>query len=243
MLMISVPQLALALAAGGLSTLSPCVLPLLPLVVGGSLQAHRLGPLAMGAGMTLSFALVGMALGALGPALGLDGDSVRTFGALLLMAFAAVMLVPRLGDAFSRWMLPLANRAQQASARLDGRTLVSAAALGAVLGLVWSPCSGPLLGSALSLVASEGGLAKGGTVLGVFGFGAALPLMVLAYLSRQRFSRARDWLLARVQRAQWVFALVLGTLGLAILTGGDKWLEAQVVQVLPDRWISFTSGF
>lgn len=242
MFVTSVPQTALALVAGSLSTLSPCVLPLLPLVVGGSLQGHRFGPLAMGAGMTLSFAIVGIGLGALGPKLGLDADSVRNFGAWLLLAFALVMLVPRLGDAFSRWMLPLANRAQQASARWDGRTLASAAALGAVLGLVWSPCSGPLLGSALSLVASEDGLARGGTVLGAFGFGAALPLMVLAYLSRQRFILTRDWLLARVQRAQCVFALVLGGLGLAVLTGGDKWLEAQVVQILPDRWITFTSG-
>ena len=93
---ISLAQLGLSLAAGSLTTLSPCVFPLLPLVVGGAVQANPWSPVAMGAGMAASFALIGMALGALGPALGIDGDSVRIGGAWLLIAFAAVMLVPRL---------------------------------------------------------------------------------------------------------------------------------------------------
>lgn len=241
-LALSVPQLGLSLAAGSLTTLSPCVLPLLPLVVGSSLQGNRFAPVAMGAGMTLSFALIGMVLGALGPALGIDGDTVRVAGAAMLIAFAIVMLVPALGDRFSQWMLPIASQAQSASSRLDGRTLTSALLLGGVLGLVWSPCSGPLLGSALSLVASEGGVARGGVVLGVFGLGAALPLVLVAYASRKGFVRARDWVLARIDRVRRGFALLLGLVGVAILTGGDKWLEAQVLRVLPDAWVNLTVG-
>lgn len=241
-LALSVPQLGLSLAAGSLTTLSPCVLPLLPLVVGGALQGHRLAPVAMGVGMTVSFALIGMVLGALGPALGIDGDSVRIAGAAMLIAFAVVMLVPALGDRFSRWMLPIASQAHSASLRLDGRSLTSALLLGTVLGFVWSPCSGPLLGSALSLVASEGGSARGGVVLGMFGLGAAIPLMAVAYASRKGFMAARDWVLARIDKVRRGFALLLGLVGLAILTGGDKWLEAQVLRVLPDAWVNLTVG-
>jgi cytochrome c biogenesis protein CcdA len=241
-LALSVPQLGLSLAAGSLTTLSPCVLPLLPLVVGSALQGNRLAPVAMGAGMTLSFAAIGMLLGAVGPALGIDGDTVRVAGAAMLIAFAVVMLVPALGDRFSQWMLPIASQAQAASSRLDGRTLTSAFLLGGVLGLVWSPCSGPLLGSALSLVASEGGVARGGVALGVFGLGAALPLVAVAYASRRGFVRARDWVLARIGRVRQGFALLLGLVGVAILTGGDKWLEAQVLRVLPDSWVNLTVG-
>lgn len=241
-LALSVPQLGLSLAAGGLTTLSPCVLPLLPLVVGSAMQGHRLAPVAMGAGMATSFALIGMALGALGPALGLDSDSVRIAGAALLISFAIVMLVPALGDRFSQWMLPIASQAQNASSRLDGRSLTSALLLGAVLGFVWSPCSGPLLGSALSLVASEGGVARGGVVLGVFGLGAAIPLVAVAYASRSGFTRARDWLLARVEQVRRGFAVLLGAMGVAILTGADKWVEARVLQWLPDSWVNLTVG-
>jgi len=239
---LSLPQLGLSLAAGALTTLSPCVFPLLPLVLGGGLQRNRLAPLAMGLGMMASFAAIGMGLGALGPALGIDGDTVRNAGAAMLVAFALVMLVPALGQRFTRWMLPIASTAQAASTRLDAGSLWGALALGGVLGLVWSPCSGPLLGSALSLVASDGGVARGGIVLGLFGLGAALPLVAVAYASRSGFARARDWVLARIDAVRHGFALLLGTLGLAILSGGDKWLEARVLHWLPDAWVGLTVG-
>ncbi len=239
---ISLPHLGFSLAAGGLTTLSPCVFPLLPLVLGGALQGSRFAPLAMGLGMTISFAAIGMLLGALGPTLGIDADTVRVAGAAMLIAFALVMLVPALGARFTQWMLPLASTANAASARLDGGSLSGALLLGGVLGLVWSPCSGPLLGSALTLVASEGSVARGGIVLGVFGLGAAIPLVAVAYASRSGFSRVRDWVLPRIERVRHGFALLLGAMGVAILTGGDKWLEARVVQWLPDAWVNPTVG-
>lgn len=239
---LSLPQMGLSLAAGSLTTLSPCVFPLLPLVLGGALQGNRLAPVAMGAGMIASFAAIGMLLGALGPALGIDADTVRTAGAAMLIAFALVMLVPALGERFTRWMLPIASTANAASSRLDGGSLVGALLLGGVLGLVWSPCSGPLLGSALTLVASEGGVARGGLVLGVFGLGAAIPLVAVAYASRRGFVAVRDWVMTRIERVRHVFAGLLALLGVAILTGGDKWLEARVLQWLPDAWVNLTIG-
>ena len=237
---LSLPQLGLSLAAGSLTTLSPCVLPLLPLVLGGALQGNRFAPLAMGVGMVASFAAIGMAVGALGPVLGIDTDTVRTAGAAMLIAFAAVMLVPALGQRFTQWMLPIASTANGACAKLDSGSLVGALLLGGLLGLVWSPCSGPLLGSALTLVASEGGVARGGLVLGIFGLGAALPLVAVAYASRHGFVRVRDWVLARIERVRHAFALLLGAMGVAILTGGDKWIEARVLQWLPDAWVNLT---
>lgn len=239
---LSLPQLGLSLGAGSLTTLSPCVFPILPLVLGGALQGNRFAPVAMGAGMIASFAAIGMALGALGPALGIDADSVRTAGAVMLIAFALVMLVPALGARFTQWMLPIASSANAASARLDSGSLFGALLLGGVLGLVWSPCSGPLLGSALTLVASEGGVARGGLVLGIFGLGAAIPLVAVAYASRRGFVHVRDWVLARIERVRHAFALLLGAMGVAILTGGDRWIEAQVLQWLPDAWVNLTVG-
>lgn len=239
---LSLPELGLSLAAGSLTALSPCVFPMLPLVVGGALQGHRFAPLAMGLGTTVSFTGIGMLLGAAGPALGFDAETVRMGGAALLIAFALVMLVPELGAVFTRWMMPIASSAHAASARLDGSSLPGALGLGAVLGLVWSPCSGPLLGSALTLVASEGGLARGGVILGLFGVGAAVPLVAVAYASRTGFVHARDWVLARIGRIQAVFAVVLALTGAAILAGADKWLEAQAVRLLPDAWVGLTTG-
>lgn len=236
-------HLGLSLLAGSLTTLSPCVFPILPLVLGGAVQANRLAPLAMGLGMALSFALIGILLGALGPALGIDSDSVRLFGAGLLIAFGLIMLVPLLNQRFTEWMLPIASSANAASARLDSGSLGGALLLGGVLGLVWSPCSGPLLASALTLVASEGGAMRGGIILGLFGLGAAIPLVVVAYASRAGFNAARGWVLQRIDGLKKIFGVVILLTGLAILSGADKWLEARIVDVLPDAWVRVTTLF
>jgi len=240
---IPLAHLGLSLVAGSLTTLSPCVFPILPLVIGGAVQANRLAPLAMGLGMAISFALIGIILGTLGPALGIDSDSIRLFGASLLISFGLVMLVPALNRRFTEWMLPIASSANAASAKLDGSSLSGALLLGGVLGLVWSPCSGPLLASALTLVASEGGAIRGGTILGLFGIGAAIPLVAVAYASRQGFSVARGWVLARIDGIKKAFGVLILLTGLAILSGADKWLEAQVVSVLPDAWVRATTLF
>jgi cytochrome c-type biogenesis protein len=239
---LSLPQIGLSLAAGSLTTLSPCVFPLLPLVLGGAVQGHRWAPVAMGVGMTASFATIGVALAALGPTMGIDADSVRHSGAVLMIGFALLMLVPALGHRFSQWMLPIANAANAASSKLDGGSLLSATALGAVLGLVWSPCSGPLLGSALTLVATDSGVLGGGAMLALFGLGAAIPLVAVAYASRSGLARVRDGLLARMDGVRRVFALLLGSFGVAILTGADKWLEARALDWLPESWINLTVG-
>lgn len=240
---IPIAHLGLSLVAGSLTTLSPCVFPILPLVIGGAVQANRLAPLAMGLGMAISFTLIGIILGTLGPALGIDSDSVRLFGAWLLISFGLVMLVPALNRRFTEWMLPIASSANAASAKLDGSSLSGALLLGGVLGLVWSPCSGPLLASALTLVASEGGAIRGGTILGLFGIGAAIPLVAVAYASRQGFSVARGWVLARIDGIKKAFGVLILLTGLAILSGADKWLEAQVVSMLPDAWVRATTLF
>lgn len=236
-------HLALALAAGSLTTLSPCVFPILPLVLGGAVQRNRLAPVAMGVGMATSFAVIGFLLGALGPALGIDGDHVRTFGAVLLITFGLVMLVPQLNARFTEWMLPIASSANSASTRLDSGSLGGAFLLGGVLGLVWSPCSGPLLASALTLVASEGGAGRGALILGLFGLGAAIPLVAVAYASRSGLAHARGWVLGHIEGIKKAFGVIILLAGLAILSGADKWLEARVVDLLPDNWVALTVRF
>lgn len=240
---IPLTHLGLSLLAGSLTTLSPCVFPILPLVVGGAVQGNRLAPVAMGVGMATSFALIGILLGALGPALGIDSEHVRVFGAWLLIAFGLVMLVPFLNQRFTQWMLPIASGANAASARLDGGSLGGALLLGGVLGLVWSPCSGPLLASALTLVASEGGALRGGIILGLFGLGAAIPLVAVAYASRRGFTAARGWVMARIDGIKKAFGVLILLTGIAILSGGDKWLEARVVELMPEVWVRATTLF
>jgi cytochrome c biogenesis protein CcdA len=92
-------------------------------------------------------------------------------------------------------------------------------------------------------VATEGGAANGALVLGVFGIGAAVPLVAVAYASRRGFATARTWVLGHIAGIKNAFGVLIGALGVAILTGGDKWIEARVVDMLPDAWVTLTTRF
>ncbi len=236
-------HLLLALAAGGLSTLNPCVFPLLPLVAGGSLQGHRAGPVVMGLGMVSAFALLGLFVGVAGPSLGIDIDTTRTAGGALLLVLGAIMLIPALNPYFTRLMTPLASGADGLSQRINSASLGGSFLLGGLLGLVWSPCSGPLLISALTLVASEGGALRGTVMLGAFGLGAAIPLIGAAYASRSSFMRMRHWVMANITALKNGFGALIVFLGVAILLNWDKRLEALVLNFLPDWWINLTVAF
>lgn len=241
---VSLLQLGLSLVAGALSTLSPCVFPLLPVVVGAVAHTHhRVGPIAMGAGMVTAFVALGVALGALGPVLGIDSGHFRVVAGSLLLVVAGLMLFPEAGERTPAWLSELASLAQKASTHLHPETVPGAFVLGALLGLVWSPCSGPLLGSGIALVATRGGLLDGALILGMFGVGAALPLMVAAYASRALFARLRGWVLGHGTDLRRAFAVLIGLMGIAVLTGADRWLEAKLLDALPEAWLALTTRF
>lgn len=240
---VSASSLSISLLAGGLTTLSPCVFPLIPLVVGSAVQANRLAPLFMGFGMVLSFTLVGVLLGTIGASIGIDGDLIRQAGGWLLVVFGFVLLIPQLDQAFAGLMTPVATGAGALSARLNSGSVAGSLCLGALLGLVWSPCSGPLLAAALSLVAAEGGAASGGLILGVFGIGAAIPLVLASYASRGFINRARHWVFQHAYHVKYGVGVLILLVGLSIVSGADKWLEAWLVSLMPDGWVSLTTKF
>jgi cytochrome c biogenesis protein CcdA len=152
----------------------------------------------------------------------------------MLIALGFIMVVPQLDQGFTKIISPLANSANQASASLDTASLKGAFLLGGLLGLIWSPCSGPQLGTALTLVATEGGALRGALILGLFGAGAAIPLVVVAYLSRAGFRRIQSWVVLHADEGKKAFGIVLLIVGIAIMSGIDYWLESRINDWLPD---------
>ena len=132
------------------------------------------------------------------------------------------MPVPAPNERVPRLMSPTASKADHASARLDAGSLGNAFATGGLLGMVWSPCSEPMLASALTIMATEGGALRGRLVLGVFGLGAATVLVAAANASRAGFGRVRGWVLAHMDRVKRGFGVLVLLLGLVILLGADK---------------------
>src|SRR5258708_19420415 len=101
--------IGLALIAGILSTLSPCVLPLVPIVVGAAMGEHRYGPVALAAGLSLSFVAIGLFVATFGFAAGLDQDLFRSVAAVILIVVGGVLLIPRLQPPFAAAAGPFAH--------------------------------------------------------------------------------------------------------------------------------------
>ena len=187
--------LGLAFLAGILSVLSPCVLPLVPIVLGTAASEHRLGPLALAGGLAISFTTIGLFVATIGFAMGLDSDLFRTVSAILLIGVGLLLLVPRLQEQFAVAAGPVSQWAGGYLDNFAATGLAGQFGLGLLLGAVWSPCVGPTLGAASLLAAKGENLGQVALTMLAFGIGAALPLMLLGFLSREAMQRWRGRLL------------------------------------------------
>ena len=143
----------LALLAGLLSTLSPCVLPLVPIVIGTALGQHRFGPVALAAGLALSFVTIGLFVATVGFAAGIDQELFRSIAAVLLILVGGALLLPSLQLQLAAAAGPIGNWTQAHAGGFSTRGLGGQFAVGLMLGAVWSPCVGPTLGAASVLAA------------------------------------------------------------------------------------------
>lgn len=233
--------LALSFAAGTLTTLSPCVLPLLPIIGGGALAKHRLGPLAMVAGLVVSFATAGGLLYAAGAAFGLSVDVLRPAAFIALGLAGLLLLSARAQAALSSLLSGFAGAVSSQTRSLERFGLLGQFLVGLTLGLVWSPCTGPTIGSVVALTATEGLGAGSVVAMGLFGLGASLPLLFFAYGARAALARRASML----QAGTWLrpafggLLLVLSALG---LSGLDRRLEVILVERLPETLLRFSTA-
>jgi cytochrome c-type biogenesis protein len=238
-----VTALALAFAAGILSILSPCVLPLVPIVLGAAVTSHPLGAVALAAGLALSFTGLGLLLALVGFGLGIDAGMFRFAAAVIMLGLGAILLVPS-------WQARLASAGGPVSTWADRQFGGGAAsglggqfAIGLLLGAVWSPCVGPTLGAA-SLLASQGhDLARVTLTMAVFGIGAGLPLVLLGLLSRATLMRVRTNLMSAGKLGKGLLGVAFIVIGVAIVSGADKRVEAVLVEASPQWLTDLTTSF
>jgi cytochrome c biogenesis protein CcdA len=236
-------SLLLAGLAGILASLSPCVLPILPIVLAAAGAEHRLGPLALAGGLALSFAAAGILLGLAGFALGLDGEVLRIGAALVMLlagaALSAAPLAARLSAAAEHALQPVMGFAQRMSSRGIGGQF----ALGAVLGLAWAPCTGPALGAAVALSAQAETAPRAAVTMLAFALGAALPLLLLGYAARGAVPSLKRRLGSAGGAVRPVLGAALALFGVLVLTGLDKRIEAAATAALPDAWVNLIVRF
>ena len=236
-------SVTLAFVAGLLSVLSPCVLPLLPVVLGAAMAQHRLGPAALALGLALSFVVIGLFVATIGFGLGLNGEVFRSLAAVLMVGFGMLLMSARLQMQFATAAGPVSQWAEECFGGVSASGLSGQFGVGLLLGAVWSPCVGPTLGAASVLAAQGQDLPAVALVMFAFGIGAALPLLLLGLLSREALMRVKGRMMSAGKGIKAAFGSLLVLAGGMILSGFDKSLETLAVQLSPEWLTQLTTRF
>jgi cytochrome c biogenesis protein CcdA len=227
------PDIILALLAGILTIAAPCTLPVLPILLGASIgQASSARPAMIALGFVVSFSFVALALNSLATVLNFDPDTLRTAGIVSTAAFGALMLWPALFERWSSGLSRVADRASTSSAA-TAQTNFGGFLLGTTLGLVWTPCAGPVLGSILTAIATSADHGHGAVLLLSYTIGAALPMLAIAYGGQAVTTRLRG-IAPYASRLQQAFGVIVIAFSAAAWLQYDTLAIAWLSQLFPE---------
>lgn len=226
-------ELLFAYGAGVLTLINPCVLPVLPIVLAGSMQASRFGPLALAAGMGLAFVTLGFAVIAAGHLVGLTPEMVAQAGAVLMILFGLVLMVPRLSSQFALATAGVSGRADAGMTGLEARGWQGQFLGGMLLGAIWSPCVGPTLGGAIALASQGEELGRAFFIMVAFAMGIGTVMVALGYGARSFFQSRMGALRRFAQNSRAILGAVFVFVGVAILLRWHHVAEVWLLDRLP----------
>jgi len=230
------PSVILAFLSGMLSALTPCILPILPPMLAGSM-GHRLRPIFIVMGAATTFTIMGGVFSVVGSVYA--RDYMRYFFIGMIILFGAIWADREINELFSGFFSRLLGRLNSMS---KGRIpdisstehpLLSGYTLGMSLGVVWIPCIGPILGSILAYTTYQGSLLHGSLLLLVYSAGLSVPILLVAY-GGKRYSSKLDWANRNSEALERFAGFVMIFTGLAILWGFDKWLQALLLPYISE---------
>ncbi len=222
-----------AYGAGILTLINPCVLPILPIVLATAVQASRHGPLAVAAGMSVSFVALGLGVTVLGRSLGLTPEMISDAGAVLMILFGLVLLVPRFSERFATATAGVSARADSQIDTLDRSGLQGQFVGGMLLGAVWSPCIGPTLGGAISLASQGESIGRAGLIMVAFAFGVSTIILALGYGARSVIQRRQAWMRGLASSARPILGVVFIAVGVGLLLRVHHIIEIWALDNLP----------
>jgi cytochrome c-type biogenesis protein len=227
---------ALALLAGVATIAAPCTLPVLPILLGASVgEASRLRPAAIALGFVISFSFVALLLNALTRALNFDPNILRDGATFLLVVFGLLMIFPTAYERLAA-QVGLHSFGAGALSLADARGAARGLLLGAVLGLIWTPCAGPVLGSILTLIATSKDLATSSVLLVIYAMGAAIPMLAIAYGGQAVTTRVRN--IARVApQLRQAFGVIVIAVAAATFLHYDTQIVAWLTSFYPNGQI------
>lgn len=228
-------ELIFAFGAGLLTLINPCVLPVLPIVLASALNSSRFGPVALAAGMGVSFVVLGLALASVGQAISIGTGVVEVsqIAAVLMIAFGAVMLIPQLGARFATATAGMSAQADATIGRIEQSGWTGQFLGGLLLGAVWSPCVGPTLGGAISMASTGENLVQAGAIMVAFALGVGAMVVALAYGARNLLTKRRGVMMRIANLAKPILGATFVFVGVAILLRWHHIVEIWFLDHMP----------
>jgi cytochrome c biogenesis protein CcdA/thiol-disulfide isomerase/thioredoxin len=228
--------LLFAFLSGIVTILSPCILPVLPIVLSGSVGGKR-RPIGVILGFVASFSIFTLALSTLVRVLNIPPETLRVVAVVLIISFGLVMLIPSFRTAFELVTSRLTSRGQKKnpSAGFTGGLLT-----GLSLGLVWTPCVGPIIASVISLAITRS--VDGGAVFIILAYsiGTSIPMFAIMMGGRS-FIKRFPALSKNPIKIQQVFGVLMILVGISIATGMDRRFQSAVLNIFPNYGSGLTA--
>ncbi|MDX1957230.1 MAG: cytochrome c biogenesis CcdA family protein [Leptospiraceae bacterium] len=221
--------------AGLIGTFSPCVIPVIPIVITSSLNVSKIGPIYLFIGMILSFTVFGFLVARIGNEINIFQEDVSQISSSLMILFG-LMLVFEFHFLKERLSI-ISNSFSKIFDSLDHKKSLSQFYLGLLLGGIWSPCTGPSLGVAISLASSQKESIKSLIIMLVYAIGSGIPILIIAYGMRNYFKRNLSNLTSISEKIKKIFGIIILVSGIIIFSHLDKYFEYLLIQYLPDSYL------
>lgn len=222
--------------AGILTLINPCILPVLPIVLGASIQNDRRAPLLLALGLCITFVSMGMLVATVGHSIGLTETRLAQIGSILMIGFGLVLLIPKLNQRFVDITSGISAKADDRLTTTQQNSTIGIILGGMLLGLVWSPCIGPTLGGAISMASQGQNLIWAFMIMLSFALGVSTIIIALGYGTREIIRKRQTQLRALAERSKVIMGLLFIAIGLVILFQLHHFIEGWLVAVLPE-WL------
>ncbi len=225
-------QILFAFFAGLLTIAAPCTLPLLPVLLGTSIgKRNKLRPLFIVLGFVVVFTFAAIILSLLARYTGFDANIIRNIGIFILAIFGILLIWSKPFELLAQKLTPLISKVS-VKAGMGDRGNMSAFILGMTLGLVWTPCAGPVLASILTLIALQKNLAAVSILLLAYSLGVGVPMFIIAYGGQYVGQKVK--VISKYSRLlEQIFGVIILLLAIAMFFNYDTKIYVLLFQYFP----------
>lgn len=228
--------------SGLVTILAPCIWPLLPLVLSASATGGKKKPLGITVGILLSFGVLTLTLAYIVRAFSFDPEIIRYVAVVVIGIMGISLLVPRVGAIFESYISRVSGKLGGFASK-QGNGFGGGLIVGLALGIVWTPCAGPILATIITLASTRSLSIEVVLLMLVYVIGVGIPLFLFALFGRKLFSANRA-LSKHTGHIQQAFGVIMILMAIAIYTGYDRTLQANLLDAIPSysQWLNKLEG-